>query len=153
MDYTNRHHNNLTPDLSNYQFLHALYGLVPGAEPYQPPTQSPTPAPTFAPGEAPPPTTLLEIPSSGGNNNSPIGSPSGPPPRTPPRPPPRSKDNEKDKKEEDGDERKKRQMVFVEDEDWLADKFLAVREQEKYQKEGIYDLGDGILVKIFNLLS
>lgn len=41
------------PDISNYDFLFELYGLVPGADAYDPPTAAPTvaPAPTPAPFE------------------------------------------------------------------------------------------------------
>lgn len=42
---------NRKPDFSNYNFLFHLYGLVPGADPYDPPTAAPTvsPAPSLAP--------------------------------------------------------------------------------------------------------
>lgn len=48
---TDNEEKNKTPDESNYNFLFQLYGLVPGAEPYDPPTAAPTisPAPTMAP--------------------------------------------------------------------------------------------------------
>jgi hypothetical protein len=42
MDYTNNPKNNKAPDISNYQFLYELYGLVPGAAPYTPPTEAPS---------------------------------------------------------------------------------------------------------------
>lgn len=42
MDYTNNPARNKQPDDSNFQFLYALYGLVPGAVPYTAPTAAPT---------------------------------------------------------------------------------------------------------------
>uniref|UniRef100_A0A7S3P3W1 Uncharacterized protein n=1 Tax=Amphora coffeiformis TaxID=265554 RepID=A0A7S3P3W1_9STRA len=51
MDYTLNEADNNTPDLSNYDFLFRLYGLVPDAEEYIAPTVAPSyaPLPTFAP--------------------------------------------------------------------------------------------------------
>jgi hypothetical protein len=46
MDYTNNPASNKAPDATNFQFLYALYGLVPGAAPYTPPTQAPVSSPT-----------------------------------------------------------------------------------------------------------
>lgn len=51
LNITDNEDDNKTPDSSNYDFLFRLYGLVPGAEPYDAPTVAPTfaPLPTFAP--------------------------------------------------------------------------------------------------------
>eukprot|EP00522_Entomoneis_paludosa_P012365 CAMPEP_0172455410 /NCGR_PEP_ID=MMETSP1065-20121228/12049_1 /TAXON_ID=265537 /ORGANISM="Amphiprora paludosa, Strain CCMP125" /LENGTH=639 /DNA_ID=CAMNT_0013207871 /DNA_START=388 /DNA_END=2307 /DNA_ORIENTATION=+ len=49
MDYTNNPEANKQPTIRNFNFLFQLYGLVPGAEPYEPPTPAPTPATVILP--------------------------------------------------------------------------------------------------------
>eukprot|EP00523_Entomoneis_sp_CCMP467_P017230 CAMPEP_0168803944 /NCGR_PEP_ID=MMETSP0726-20121227/260_1 /TAXON_ID=265536 /ORGANISM="Amphiprora sp., Strain CCMP467" /LENGTH=147 /DNA_ID=CAMNT_0008855771 /DNA_START=96 /DNA_END=539 /DNA_ORIENTATION=+ len=46
LDYTRDEANNRQPNFDDYDFLYQLYGLVPGAEPYNPPTAAPTDPPT-----------------------------------------------------------------------------------------------------------
>mmetsp|Transcript_27001 Transcript_27001/g.63249 ORF Transcript_27001/g.63249 Transcript_27001/m.63249 type:complete len:251 (-) Transcript_27001:1855-2607(-) len=156
MDYTNRHRDNLRPDRSNYEFLFALYGLVPGAEPYNPPTAAPTPAPTLAPNTG---TSLgggwnnqggtgntWGNPGSGANQGGNSGGGTGNPPGNT-----NDKEKEKDKKEKD---KNKDRDLSVFDNEWLASAIDRARE-EKHHGEHEYEieLGDGILLRVHNLLA
>ena len=105
MDYTNRHSKNLHPDFSNFKFLHALYGLVPGAQPYAAPTTTPqVTAPTPAP--APPIGGGVNLPTNGNTDQ---------------------KEDKKDKKDK-GDRRILHAPDFVTD-DWLNSVLKVAREQ------------------------
>lgn len=116
MDYTNNPQDNKTPDITNYQFLYELYGLVPGAAPYTPPT--------LAPSE---PSSATAATSSAAADAAPTfeDEDDGPP-------------NDEDKKEKDnkqGRRLKTRRRVAHEDDEPLADWLQAAVDAAKASLE------------------
>mmetsp|Transcript_39286 Transcript_39286/g.81535 ORF Transcript_39286/g.81535 Transcript_39286/m.81535 type:complete len:159 (+) Transcript_39286:1130-1606(+) len=156
MDYTNRHHNNLTPDRSNYEFLHAMYGLVPGAEPFNPPTPAPTMAPIGAAG-AP---TLTGGSFADGNPGSVFG-PGGNPGsngggNSPWSNPGSGGNNEEDEKEDKKEKKdgKDRDLQGYTNE-WIQSVLEAARMQENAQEyeSGEYEMqvAEGVVLRVHNL--
>ena len=104
MDYTNNPNNNKTPDITNYQFLYALYGLVPGAAPYTPPTEAPSATPATT-------STMAGVTDEDTGDLDQEENDNGD-----------AKDKDKVEKDRDGRRRKTRRMAHDEDEpleEWL----------------------------------
>ncbi|KAL7569443.1 hypothetical protein ACA910_009627 [Epithemia clementina (nom. ined.)] len=159
LDYTNRHANNLTPDSSNFQYLHAMYGLAPGAAPYNAPT--PAPVPTTAP---PSPTSVFNQGSnptggsggSGNTGNGGGGSGSGNTGNggfttTNQQQPSQTQDEnqeEEDNNNEENDKKEKDNRKLNELPDWLLDAIQEAREQELHGESHSIPLPGGYVLHI-----
>ena len=133
MDYTTRHRNNLTPDASNYQFLHALYGLIPGATPYTAPADQFASAPTQAPVST----------SSFGQTTGGSGGFVPPPPRPPQNNQKEEKEKEKEKEKKEKDDRRLEELPG-----WLLEAIREAREQEFEGEERAIQLPGGYALLI-----
>ena len=150
MDYTNRHRNNLTPDASNYEFLHALYGLVPNASPFAAPT--PAPVPTTAPVGMGSNTDITPSTEGRGFGRSSNRSPNI---RSNPAVRPSLQENEKEskkeqEKKEEEDDRALEQVAKRQGElpDWLMDAIQAARKQEFEGESHRIELPGGFFLQI-----